>query len=248
MNTGDLLEKLLRAAQNSASPQGGQPTQPTQGTQGGLGGLGGLLGGLLGTGSSSTSSAGGLGGLLGGLLGGGGLAGKTASTTQTPSSNNNYAMLASLGMMAFKAYQAWQQQQASAPQQAPRTVDQLIGPEAENHSHAILRALIAAAKADGTIDAQEQEMISKEIARHADDPALQQWLNAEVAKPLSAADVAQAANGEPGLAAEMYLASILVVDHQQDIKRPYLDQLAAALNIDPQLQSHLEQQATGAAA
>ena len=75
------------------------------------------------------------------------------------------AALASLGMMAYQAYQAWQRQQASAPQQAIQTVDQLEGPEAEAHSHGVLRALIAAAKADGKIDAQEQQQKRTGLAR-----------------------------------------------------------------------------------
>lgn len=246
MNTSDLLEQLLRASQGSATQQNGGAGQ---------GGLGGLLGGLLGAGSASSGGggAGGLGGLLGGLLGGG-MSGRLGSgSPQARSGRTNYAMLASLGMMAFQAYQAWQRQQAAAPQQAsvaqepPRTVDLLAGPEVEEHSHAILRALIAAAKADGTIDEREQALISKEIDRHADDPDLQAWLKAEVAKPLDAAEVAQAAVDEPGMAAEMYLASVLLVDDQQEAERNYLDELAAALNIDPDLQVHLEQQAKGGA-
>ncbi len=150
-------------------------------------------------------------------------------------------------MMAFQAYQAWQRSQASAPQEAPRTVDLLAGPEAEEHSHAILRALIAAAKADGRIDVAEKQMISTEIGRHTDDPQLQQWLDDEVAKPLDANDVAQSAT-DPAMASEMYLASVMLVDDQQDAERNYLDELAAALQIDPQLQVHLEQQAKGGAA
>jgi uncharacterized membrane protein YebE (DUF533 family) len=183
--------------------------------------------------------------LLGGLLGGGATMG---GSTQTRSGGGtNYAALASLGMMAFQAYQAWQRSQASAPQQAPRTVDLLSGPEVEDHSHAILRALIAAAKADGRIDDAEKQMISSEIGRHTDDPELQQWLDDEVARPLDAADVAQSAT-DSGMAAEMYLASVMLVDDQQDAERSYLDELAAALNIDPDLQVHLEQQAKGGVA
>ncbi|WP_207291594.1 tellurite resistance TerB family protein, partial [Pseudomonas sp. DP16D-R1] len=159
----------------------------------------------------------------------------------------HYAALASLGMMAFQAYQAWQRSQVAAPQQAPRTVDLLAGPEVEEHSHAILRALIAAAKADGRIDDAEKQMISTEIGRHTGDPQLQQWLDAEVAKPLDASEVAQSAT-DPGMAAEMYLASVMLVDDQLDAERNYLDELAAALNIDPDLQVHLEQQAKGGAA
>ncbi|PMY59784.1 MULTISPECIES: tellurite resistance TerB family protein [Pseudomonas] len=247
MNTSDLLEQLLRAGQASMTQQGGGASAP----QDGLGGLGGLLGGLLGGNSGGGAPAGGLGGLgglLGGLLGGSGLGGATSGGAPQGRSGGgmNYAALASLGMMAFQAYQAWQrQQQSAAPQQALRTVDQLAGPEVEEHSHAILRALIAAAKADGRIDEQEKQLISAEIGRHTDDPQLQQWLDDEVARPLDAADVAQSAAGEPGMAAEMYLASVMLVDDQQDAERSYLDELAAALRIDPELQLHLEQQAKG---
>lgn len=221
MNTSDLLEQLLRAGQGSRAREGnsGLPWQN------GLGGLGGLLGGLLGgRGGGST------GGLPQGRSTGG----------------TNFAALASLGMMAFQAYQSWQRSQAAAPQQALRIVDQLAGPEAEDHSHAILRALIAAAKADGRIDPQEEQLIYAEIKRHTSDPQLQQWLDDEVSKPLDVAEVAQSAH-DPAMAAEMYLASVMLVDDQQDAERAYLDELAGALQIDPALQVHLEQQAKATA-
>jgi uncharacterized membrane protein YebE (DUF533 family) len=239
MNTSDLLEQLLRG-QGSGAQQGGASAQ------GGIGGgLGGLLGGLLGGGAGSSAGGGGLGGLLGGLLGGGSPMG--GATRTRSGGGTNYAALASLGMMAFQAYQAWQRNQAAAPQEAPRTVDLLSGPEVEDHSHAVLRALIAAAKADGRIDDSEKQMISTEIGRHTDDPELQQWLDDEVARPLDAADVAQSAT-DPGMAAEMYLASVMLVDDQQEAERSYLDELAVALGIDPELQVHLEQQAKGGVA
>jgi len=243
MNTSDLLEQLLRG-QASAGQQAGASAG------GGLGGLGGLLGGLLGGGGNSGGGSpagglGGLGGLLGGLLGGGGALG---GGTQRRSGGTNYAALASLGMMAFQAYQAWQRSQASAaPQQTPQTADLLSGPQVEEHSHAVLRALIAAAKADGRIDESEKHLISSEIGKHTDDPNLQQWLDDEVAKPLDPTEVAQAAQNDPAMAAEMYLASVMLVDDQQDAERNYLDELAAALQIDPELQVLLEQQAKGTA-
>ncbi|QHG65871.1 tellurite resistance TerB family protein [Pseudomonas putida] len=241
MNTINLLEQLLRAGQGSPAQRGsaGMPEQD------GLGGLGGLLGGLLG-GGSAAASGNGLGGLLGGLLGGASGSSAGSPTPGRSADGINYAALASLGMMAFKAYQSWQRSQAAAPQQAVRTVDQLSGPEAEDHSHAILRALIAAAKADGRIDEQEEQLIYAEIKRQADDPQLQQWLDEEVNKPLDAAEVALSAK-DPAMAAEMYLASVMLVDDQQDAERAYLDELASALQIDPTLQVHLEQQAKGAA-
>ncbi|PQZ93302.1 MULTISPECIES: tellurite resistance TerB family protein [Pseudomonas] len=227
MNTSDLLEQLLRAGQQGGASSGA--------------GLGGVLGGLLkGSRGGGAAGGGGLGDLLGGL--GGMLGGATTRPAQGRAGGMNYAALASLGMMAFQAYQAWQRQQATAPQAAFQTADQLDGPAVEAHSHAVLRALIAAAKADGRIDEQEQQMISNELRQHTDDPQLQQWLDAEVAKPLDAADFAEFAS-DPAVAAEVYLASVMLVDDQQDAERNYLDDLAGQLQIAPQLQVHLEQQA-----
>ncbi|AZE84078.1 putative membrane protein [Pseudomonas orientalis] len=227
MNTGDLLEQLLRGAGQGGASSGG--------------GLGGVLGGLLKGNRAGNASGGGLGDLLGGL---GGMLGGGAPTrpAQGRTGGMNYAALASLGMMAYKAYQAWQSQQASQPPQIFETADQLSGAQVEAHSHAVLRALIAAAKADGRIDDKEQQLISKELGKHTDDPQLQQWLDAEVAKPLDAADFAEFA-ADPAVAAEVYLASVMLVDDQQDAERNYLDDLAGQLHIDPQLQLHLEQQA-----
>ncbi|AIS17649.1 Inner membrane protein yebE [Pseudomonas rhizosphaerae] len=234
MNTSDLLEQLLRG-------RSGQSTASQPGTtkgQGGQGGLGDLLGGLLGGGRGASGAGGlgglgGLGGMLGGLLGGRG---------GSRSGSGKYAALASLGMMAFKAYQAWQQQQANAPQQALRTVDQLSEPEAEGHSHAILRALIAAAKADGRVDAQEEAAIRAELTAHAEDAQLQQWLDAELARPLDAQELASAADG-PAMAAEMYLASVMLMGQQDAGERAWLDQLAVALGLAPELRAQLDQQA-----
>jgi len=230
MNTTDLLEQLLRGrgSQSSANQPGASSGQ------GGLGDvLGSLLGGSRGASGGGVGGLGGLGGLLGGLLGGRG---------GNRSGSGKYAALASLGMMAFKAYQAWQQQQANAPQQALRTVDQLSEPEAEGHSHAILRALIAAAKADGRVDAQEEAAIRAELTDHAEDAHLQQWLDAELARPLDAQELASAADG-PAMAAEMYLASVMLMGQQDAGERAWLDQLAAALNLAPELRAQLDQQA-----
>ncbi|MBB4862804.1 uncharacterized membrane protein YebE (DUF533 family) [Pseudomonas nitritireducens] len=237
MNTTDLLEQLLRGGQGAATQQGGGA--------GGLGGLGGLLGGLLGGASGGAGGGlGGLGNVLGGMLGGTST-GNPGGMPQGRSGGVNYAMLASLGMMAFQAFQNYQRQHpAAAPQQQSlMTVDQLSGPDAEAHSHAILRAMIAAAKADGHIDEKEKAAIQGEIARHSGEPELQSWLDAEVRKPLDAAEVAQSAQGDPAVAAEMYLVSVMLVDDQQDAERTYLDELAYNLNLAPELQAHLEQQA-----
>lgn len=231
MNTSDLLEQLLRAG--LSGPRGSS----AGGMAGGLGGaLGGALGGLLGGGGAAGGAAGGagLGDLLGGLLGGG------QPAQNRSGAGLNTGGLAALGMLAFQAYSAWQRsQQTQAASAAPRTVNLLSGPEVEQHSHAILRALIAAAKADGRIDQQEKQLIHAEIAKLSDEPQLQQWLDDEVRRPLDADEVAQSA-ANPEIAAEMYLASVLLIGRQEGGERRYLDQLAASLGLDAGLQAELE--------
>ena len=153
-----------------------------------------------------------------------------------------YGGLAAVGVLAYKAYGDWQKQQGGAgATTAPRTVDMLPPPEAESHSQAILKALIAASKADGHVDDREREVIEGEFSRLDAAPEVRQWLQAELQKPLDPAEVARAAT-TPEMASEMYLASLLAVDEQNFMERAYLDELARQLKLDEGLKARLEQQ------
>ncbi|MGH1451452.1 MAG: DUF533 domain-containing protein, partial [Pseudomonadaceae bacterium] len=47
----------------------------------------------------------------------------------------------------------------------------------------------------------------------------------------------------PEIAAEMYLASLVMVDDQNFMERAYLDELARQLKLEPSLKAELETQA-----
>ncbi len=126
-------------------------------------------------------------------------------------------------------------------QREPQTIDRLPDSEAELHSQAILRALVAAAKADGHVDERERELIEGEFSKLSTDQTLQSWLHAELNKPLDPAEVARAAT-TPEMAAEMYIASVMLVDQEHFMERAYLDELARALKLDPGLKAELEGQ------
>ena len=199
-----------------------------------------------GNAASSESSQGGLGGLLnadfgkGALTGGalGLLLGKNRTTRKLAT----YGGLAAIGVMVYKAYGDYKQQQGGASASAePQTVDRLPPPQVEMHSQAILKALVAAAKADGHIDVRERAVIEGEFIRVNQDAELQQWLHAELEKPLDPAEVASAAS-TPEIASEMYLASLMAADEQNFMERAYLDELARQLKLDDALKSRLEQQ------
>lgn len=230
MNTKGLLDQLLK--QGSALLSGSNSALGAGPAASGSAGLAGLL-----SGKAGAALGGGAIGLLLGSKKGRKMGGKILT----------YGGLAALGVVAYKAYSNYQQQQGAKVSQAePQTIDRLPAVQVEQHSHAILRAIIAAAKADGHIDDRERELIDNEIARLTSDGSLQQWFDAELKKPLDPADIAQSA-ATPEMAAEMYLASVLVVDEENFMERSYLAELARQLKLDPVLKTELEQQARQAA-
>lgn len=229
MNTRGLLDQLLRSGQdllqNKGLAQRGDQRAPGQGLD---------VSSLLTGAGGGALAAGALGLLLGSEK-----ARKMGGKVVT------YGGLAALGVLAYKAYGNWQRQQASAPRGEPQTLDRLPPAEVEAHSQAILVALVAAAKADGHIDARERQLIDGEIAKLTGDRELQGWLDRELAKPLDPREVARAARSEE-MAAEMYLASLLMVDEESYMERAYLDELARQLSLDPGLKAELESQASQA--
>jgi uncharacterized membrane protein YebE (DUF533 family) len=163
--------------------------------------------------------------------------------------------VAALGLLAYKAYNDWQAKQQGGvqpgaapvpvPAALPRTVDRLPAPEVEQHSLAMLGAMVAAAKADGHLDERERGLLEAELARLDADPSTRRWLEDEVRRPLDPAEVARAA-ATPELAAEIYLASLLVADETSFMERAYLDELARQLRLPEGLKAELERQALAA--
>ena len=218
MQIQGFLDHLLKSAQGGGNGNATNST-PAQG------GLGGLLNADFGKGALT-------GGALGLLLG------KHKTTRKLAT----YGGLAAIGVMAYKAYGDYRQQQGGAGASTePQTVDRLPPPQVELHSQAILKALVAAAKADGHIDARERAVIEGEFIRVNQDAGLQQWLRAELEKPLDPAEVASVAS-TPEIASEMYLASLMAADEQNFMERAYLDELARQLKLDDALKARLEQQ------
>ncbi|MCX5508587.1 tellurite resistance TerB family protein [Pseudomonas sp. BJa3] len=220
MNTRGLLDQLLKTGQSLLQNQQGKSLSDK-----GSGNIGSLLSGAGG----GALAAGAMGLLLGNKK-----ARKYGGKALT------YGGLAALGVLAYKAYGNWQVRQGAGDQQ-PQTLDRLPPAQVEQHSQAVLRALVAAAKSDGHIDDRERALIEGEFTRLDSDRELQQWLHAELNKPLDPAEVARAAQ-TPEMAAEMYLASVMMVDQENFMERAYLDELARQLRLDPALRLELENQ------
>jgi len=224
MNTRGLLDQLLKSGQDLLQNKvgGSQPKGASAGT--------GALGGLLSGASGGALAAGAMGLLLG-----------SKKARKVGGKVAVYGGLAALGVLAYKAYGNWQAQQGIAPETEPQTLDRLPAAQVEQHSQAILKALVAAAKADGHVDERERALIEGEFVKLDNDQELQHWLHAELNKPLDPADVACAAR-TPETAAEMYIASVMMVDEENFMEKSYLDELARQLKLEPGLKAELEKQ------
>ena len=227
MNAQAMLEQLLKSGLSliEGKPQaGGAPASPDTGW------------GKFGAGAAA-------GGAIGLLLG-------SKRGRQFGGKALKFGSVAALGLLAYKAYGNWQaqqqQQQPSAPPAAPpRTVNLLPAPQVEQHSLAMLQSMIAAAKADGHLDERERSLVEAELSRISADADTRRWFEDELRKPLDPAAVARAA-GSPEMAAEMYLASLLVADETSFMERAYLDELARQLRLPEGLKAELERQALAA--
>ncbi|GLK89061.1 tellurite resistance TerB family protein [Pseudomonas turukhanskensis] len=226
MNTRGLLDQLLKSGQDLLQ------NKATGAKPGKAGGLldGANLGSLLSGAGGGALAAGAMGLLLG-----------NKSARKLGGKALTYGGLAALGVIAYKAYGNWQANQSAGAAPEPQTLDRLPPAQAELHSQAILKALVAAAKADGHVDARERQLIEGEFVKLSNDAELNRWLDLELNKPLDPADVARAAS-TPEMAAEMYVASVLMVDEEHFMERAYLDELAKQLKIEPSLKVELESQ------
>lgn len=140
--------------------------------------------------------------------------------------------VAALGTVGYKVFNKWKEQQGITGEGT--SIANLEGPAAKERSVAILRAMIGAAKADGTIDATEQATITEQIKASGLEASATELLMTEMQKPASAADIA-ALSDSPEMGVELYLASMVVSGEKNEQEQKYLSDLATNLKLDPKL-------------
>jgi hypothetical protein len=95
----------------------------------------------------------------------------------------------------------------------------------------MLRAMIAAAKADGAIDAEERCRIAAQLDDAGLSPAARDMVLADFDKPLTPAALAKLAS-DPMLAAQLYAAAVVGAGEIAATERAWLDEFAKALKLD----------------
>jgi len=100
----------------------------------------------------------------------------------------------------------------------------------ESRSLLIVRAMIAAAMADGHLDAAEQGRLFREIDRLELSTEEKGMLVDELRHPLPVRELV-ASCPDPETAIEVYAASVLAIDETREESKPYLATLARRLNL-----------------
>lgn len=251
----------------SLTPQGGAFGGLGGGSGGGAGGgsIQDQIGGLIRTHGASVLTSGLAGGLASQLFKGKGLGRMGGGVGRMGGTALKLGGAAIVAGLAYKAYQSWQANNAGAPAlpgasplprisapasgELPAATGTAFLPAGEEDARArlMLSAMIAAAKADGYIDRQEQEAIFGRIDDLDLDAEEKGFVVDEMRKPLSIDDlVAQART--PEAAIEVYTASVLAIDADHPAERAYLDQLAARLNLPADLTAEIRRTADEASA
>lgn len=193
-------------------------------------------------------SSGVAGGLAGGLAGG--ALAQTLSAKKVKKVAGSALQLGGLALVGGLAYKAWQNYQkqaggdtAGATSTSP--VENAFIPGTHDHAEAnalsllLARAIIAAAKADGRIDAGESQRILGQINALDIKPEEKAFLLAECNAPLDMQALVDAVD-TPEHAAEVYAASVLTVDPPTPPEQFYLNALARELNLPPGLTNEIQ--------
>lgn len=223
INAKSLLDQFMGSG-------GGGPGQGI----GGITGKGGL------SGAAGGAAAGGLIALLLGSKSGRKLGGKALT----------YGGAAAVGALAYRAWQNYQAgRQASVshssepplepPQESPFQLQHAPAADGLPFELALVRTMIAAAKADGHVDADEQRKLFEHVDQQGFDNETKAWMFDQLRRDHDVAGLAAAA-GTPEQAAELYLAARLAIDPDEPGEEAFLRELAARLDLPDGLREHLD--------
>lgn len=158
------------------------------------------------------------------------------------------AAIAGLGYQAYKNYQAGK---APADPKTVQSEPELLPPPADSgfsiepdvidqdFALVLIRAMIAASRADGHIDDQEKAHIIDRLKVSGLETDAAAFIEAELANPVDLDSIVAAAKTEEQRV-ELYTASRLTIEPDSRAERGYLDLLAGRLGLADALVDHIE--------
>lgn len=223
---GDILGQIIAGGQSSGNSGGGA--------------LGDILGSLVSD-SKSSSGAGSLGDILGSLVGGATPTHQPSSKGRTPTSAEDLEDLLGIGksqnsgglggLLTSAIAKHAQQNNPHIP--TPSNNDYSILPigldkqKADDQATLIIRAMINAAKSDGSIDQAEQNKVIAKLGDVTQEEI--DFVKREFAAPL---DVQSFVRSIPsGMEQQIYAVSLMAIDLDKNAEAQYLADLAKGLGV-----------------
>jgi uncharacterized membrane protein YebE (DUF533 family) len=162
--------------------------------------------------------------------------------------------LAGLGGVAYKAFSNWQQ---SKPlMEGVPGLEQLTAPaptgsgfHADDHSHdtaqLIVRAMVATAVADGTIDPAQRATLVAQMQRAGLGSEESAFLEEAIAHPMNVDEIARGVSGNSQLAAQVVAAASLVANPANVKEEDFLSRLRTELGMSADLLSQIKAAVSG---
>lgn len=157
--------------------------------------------------------------------------------------------VAAVGGLAYNAYSKWQAQLPKTgggvkriEPATPRS--ELKDDTTQKRNVALIRAMVAAAKADGHVDEAEKKAMLELVDQQQFDEETLAFLKKQISSDVTVAEIAALADS-PEAASEMYLACRIVIDQSNDDEKAWLASLSSELKLSAELIAGLEEEVVG---
>lgn len=178
------------------------------------------------------------------MIGAGGLAAGMLAGAAAPRFTGALAKIGGVAALGGLAYYAWKRHEAQktgapAPDPDITPAPQGFLPEPrETLARLTLKAMINAAKADGKIDTEEKARLFDRLGQIDLSPEERDFLFDELARPMDTEGLVAGVKS-PAAAAQVYAASLLLIDADAAPEAAYLRDLAGRLGLSPELAAEI---------
>jgi uncharacterized membrane protein YebE (DUF533 family) len=164
-----------------------------------------------------------------------------------------------VGGLAWKAYRDWQARTAGAGDAAPNLGEGPIllppsdspfapanvGRDSGAFAEALILAMIAAARADGEIDAEERRRIEERLEKGGLSDEELVFVRGAMEGPVDIEKIVRAADSKEA-ATELFTVSLMAAPPDTATERGYFAMLAGRLRLEPELVASIEKTLEGA--
>lgn len=132
-------------------------------------------------------------------------------------------------------------QTAPPPAPTPAAASAPVPLDAQEMARRLIRVMVAAAHADGSLDAEEEKAILDRLRGVELSPEEKTFLLEELHQPRSIAELSAGITGNLRLAQTMYAVALSAITVDTESERRWLDELGTALGLSAEVRKFIEE-------